>query len=213
MDKTNDFVKRFIKSPRHLILSFVGVSLLGVTVAFLVKSAFGVDPWTCFVEGIANIFGSTYSVFYPIITGIFLVVVFFLDKHYLGIATILNLFGVGTVAGLVKIPLDKFFPSPVLYEQIIFLIIALVVLCIASSLYITADLGVSAYDAVALILSKRLKFQFRWCRIFTDVVCVAVGFFLGVKVGIGTVITAFCMGPFTQWCCKHIAEPLLNSEK
>ena len=68
---------------------------------------------------------------------------------------------------------------------------------------------VSSYDAVAIILSEKTPFQFRWCRIFTDLCCVGIGFVCGANVGIGTVITAFCMGPFTQWCCDHFAKPLL----
>jgi uncharacterized membrane protein YczE len=208
-----DLYERFIKSPRHLIMSFVGVAFLGVTVAFLTKSNLGVDPWTCCVTGVGSLFKMPYSTFYPIMTGLFFVAVIFLDRKLLGIATIFNLIGVGTVAGLVRMPLDYFFPQVVLYQQIIFLIIALTVLCVATSLYMTADLGVSAYDAAAIIISKKTKFQFRWCRIFTDLVCVIVGFLLGARIGVGTVITALCMGPFTQWCCTHIAEPLLYGKK
>jgi uncharacterized membrane protein YczE len=83
---------------------------------------------------------------------------------------------------------------------------------VGSSLYITADLGVSSYDAMSLILSERTKIQFRWCRISTDLVCVIVGFFCHAVLGIGTIITAFFMGPFTQFCNVHISQPLLGTE-
>ena len=203
-------------SPKRLLMSFTGVAFLGVTVAFLTKAALGKDPWTVFVEGIANVFHTSYGFAYPVVTGIFFVLVFFIDRKQIGIATVFNLFGVGTVKELAQKPLDFFFPEPLMYQRVIFFIIALVILCIASSLYMTADLGVSAYDAVAIITAKRSKFQFRWCRITTDVLCTLTGWLLGapllVSIGAGTIVTAFFMGPFTQWCCDHIAKPLLKDE-
>ena len=39
----------------------------------LQKANLGVDPFTCFVTGIANIFSSTYSTFYLILTGALLI--------------------------------------------------------------------------------------------------------------------------------------------
>jgi len=209
------FLKKF--TWRRFFMSLIGTALLGVVVAFLRKSELGSDPCTCFVVGIASLFNTTYGVLYPIIIGILLVIVFFIDKRYIGIATVFNLFLVGTVADLFKRFLDYSFDASTIWIKIICLIIALIILCIASSLYITADLGVSSYDAIALILADKTPVQFRWCRIFTDVVCTAVGFFLllhknwQATVNIGTVITAFFMGPITQWCCTHIAQPILNA--
>ena len=57
-------------------------------------------------------------------------------------------------------------------------------MCFASALYFTADMGVSAYDAYALILDKRTRIPFRMCRIGTDVITTAAGFFMGAVVGV-----------------------------
>ena len=68
----------------------------------------------------------------------------------------------------------------------------MILLSFASSLYYTADLGVSSYDALALMASNDYDIaQFRFCRIATDLFCVSVGFMGGANIGIGTVITAF----------------------
>lgn len=197
--------------PRRIIMSVVGMSFLGVCVALLTKANLGVDPFTCFCTGIGNLFHSTYTIFFIIVTGIFLVAVFFLDKHYIGIATVLNLLLVSTVAKGFSYVIQGITPQT-WWQQAIILLIALVLLCIASSMYICADLGVSSYDAMSLILSNRTHWQYRWCRIGTDLICIGVGWLCGGKVGVGTVFTAFFMGPFTQWCNKHIAIPLLGKE-
>ena len=190
-------------------MGLIGTAMLGVVVAFLTKAHLGVDPFTAFVSGLAMFFGSTYSVFYMAVTAVFLVVMLLWDKRKFGIVTVINLFAVSSVYSLVIRPLDYFFLEPLLWQRFLFLFIALAVLCLGASFYMISELGVSSYDSIAIILSEKTPIQFRWCRVFTDLLCVGVGFLCGADIGIGTVITAFCMGPFTQWCCDHAAKPLL----
>lgn len=54
---------------RRISMALLGVILCGLCVGMLQKANLGVDPFTCFVTGIANIFSSTYSTFYLILTG------------------------------------------------------------------------------------------------------------------------------------------------
>jgi len=89
----------------------------------------------------------------------------------------------------------------------------------------TADLGVSTYDAVALILANTWQlWKFKYIRICTDLVCVISGaalFLLGggswseipAIIGIGTIVTAFFMGPLIELFNKVISRPLLGSSK
>ena len=107
--------------------------------------------------------------------------------------------------------------------RVICLIIGIVVICFGSSLYMTADLGVSTYDAVAIVMSGKWKWgKFKYIRICTDLVCVAAGCILFVLAGnpigkiptiagIGTIITAFFMGPLIDLFNKKIARPMLIS--
>ena len=110
-----------------------------------------------------------------------------------------------------------------LWLRIVFLLVAIVILCLSSSLYFTADLGVSTYDAVALIWSQRQsKIKFAFCRVICDFVCVAAGVallfasgqdieqILG-SVGIGTIITAFFMGPLITFFNKNVAQKILTA--
>ena len=104
-----------------------------------------------------------------------------------------------------------------------FLIIGIVSMSLASALYYTADLGVSTYDAIALIMSNKWKLgKFRYCRISVELGTVLLGTMLyywgngnftglGALVSIGTIITAFCMGPLIEIFTNTIAKPLLNS--
>ena len=86
----------------------------------------------------------------------------------------------------------------------------------------TADLGVSTYDAIALIIVNTWKKgKFRYVRIITDVVCIMIGVILFLCaghsfreiptiVGIGTIITALLMGPLIEVFNKLVSRPLLG---
>lgn len=95
-------------------------------------------------------------------------------------------------------------------ERIIGLAIAFILMCFSAALYFTADLGVSAYDAVALILEEKRVASFFICRIAADLICVTAGLLGGADVGPATVLTAFCMGPLTSLFQKKIAYPFLH---
>lgn len=192
-------------------MAFCGVVLCGFCVGMLQKADLGVDPFTCFVTGIANLFHSTYATFYLILTGILLILVLILRKHYIGIATVINLFFTGVAADAMHHLLDAILPHPSLAMRSGLMLVAIVFTCLAAALYFTADLGVSAYDALALMSAYQYHLlPFKYCRIITDGLCVLVGFLFNVTLGVGTIITALFMGPLTQWFRTHLAEPLLT---
>lgn len=71
------------------------------------------------------------------------------DRHYIGIATFINLFLLGYITQFTYDFLLTVIVNPSIYVRILCLIIGVVVICFGSALYMTADLGVSTYDAVA----------------------------------------------------------------
>lgn len=196
---------------KRILMTVIGTVFLGISVGVLKKAALGTDPFTAFVTGCANVAHSSYGVLYPIVIGILLIIVFFIDKHYIGIGTILNLFITGTVADFSLKLLNSLYEADTWLLQGITLVVAIFILCLSSSLYIAADLGVSSYDAVSLIMADKKIAQYRFCRTFTDVICVLIAYVLNARdcVGIGTIITAFGMGPIVQFFIKNVAKKLL----
>jgi uncharacterized membrane protein YczE len=195
---------------KRIGMALFGVIVTGFCVGAFQKADLGADPFTCFVTGVAGLFHSTYSVFYLVITGMLLIAVFVVERHYIGIATVFNLFGVGVAADFMGRILDAWFPEPSMAVRAGIMAFGILGTCFAASLYFTADLGVSAYDAVSLIAANKYKIMaFKLCRIATDFVCVITGFACHVTIGVGTVITALFMGPVIQWFNTHLSEPFL----
>lgn len=206
--------QRVMEKKKRILMALLGVMFSGVCVGILQKSSLGADPFTCFVTAFANLAHSTYSQLYVVVTGALLIGVFFVERHYIGIATIFNLFGVGMMADLTRNLLNRMIPEPGMAVRVLLLIAGVIFSSLAASLYFTADLGVSAYDAVSLIAANKYKLcAFRICRITTDLLCVITGFICAVVIGVGTVITALFMGPIIQWFNTHLSEPLLYGKR
>ena len=101
---------------------------------------------------------------------------------------------------------------PSMAVRVILLLIVVLLISISSALYYSSELGVSPYDAQALTLAEKTKFPFRAVRIGTDVVCCTVGFALGGDLGLATLVYAFCMGPFIQFCREHFTDKMAAGE-
>jgi Predicted membrane protein len=206
-------LKEFFAEPKALrrtLMTLAGVFICALSVGFFNNSLFGADPFQCFANGLSNVVPIPFGTLYVIISVIMLVAVFFMDKHFIGLGTFINLFLTGYVVQFSNWAIGCVWPNPSFTLRVVFLLIGVVVMCFASALYFTADLGVSVYDAIALHLDTVLPIPFRLIRICTDLICVCIGFFLGAKVGAGTVITALFMGPLIDFFNRKVAIPLLN---
>ena len=154
-----------------------------------------------------------------IVNLVLLLFAFAFDRRKIGLATMINLFLLGYIAEFSQACCKALFPAPGLAGRLLLLAAAVVLMCFASAFYFTAALGVSTYDAVSLIWSeKQNRLRFPYCRIICDCVCALLGALLcragGVKlsgvVGIGTVITAFFMGPLIAFFNREVAGPFLE---
>ena len=206
---------------RRILMSAAGVMITAISVGAFKFASFGVDPFQSFMCGVDACFPLDFGTLYVIVNALLLIFSLIFDRHYIGIATFINLFFLGYVVSFSQDILEQLLPSASVAVRAASFLLGFLFLCFGSSLYMTADLGVSTYDAVALILSERFKVgKFQHVRIATDTVCIASGIALFLMsggtfpdvtsfVGIGTILTAFCMGPLIHFFNKKIAQKLL----
>lgn len=207
---------------KRILLSVLGVLVSGVSVGIFKLAAFGVDPFQSLMSGLDALISIPFGTLYVMVNALLLIFALVFDRHYIGIATFINLFLLGYVADFSHGVLLQLFPAADVLTRTIALVIGFVVLCLGSSLYITADMGVSTYDAIALVMSNKWKLgKFKFIRIDTDLVCILLGIgcyllsggeagMITTFVGIGTVLTAFFMGPLIDLFNRKIAKPLLK---
>jgi uncharacterized membrane protein YczE len=207
---------------KRVVMSVLGVVICGLSVGMFKHAAFGVDPFQALMSGLDAVIPIRFGTLYVIVNLLLLGFALAMDRRKIGLATFINLFLLGYVVEFSQAQCRRLLPAPGIGVRALLLLAGLVILSLSSALYFTADLGVSTYDAVALVWSERqTRIPFQVCRIITDSVCVAAGAALCLlagmgarqilgSVGIGTVITAFCMGPLIAFFNRTVARPLLG---
>lgn len=199
---------------KRLGMMCVGVFCMGLAVTIYNKVRFGTDPFTCMNLGIADTLGLPFGVSQLVINCLVIIFGFIFGRHLIGIGTVMNMVCVGFIADFCTMIYDKFFPDPTtMTVRIIMFAIIVVLHCFGGSIFFTAALGVGAYDILGFVLAEKTKLNYRWCRMTTDLICVIAGFFLGSIIGVGTVVTAFFMGPIIQFFTDHFSLPFLNGRE
>ena len=207
---------------RRILMSLLGVIICAISVGFFKHAALGVDPFQSLMAGLDALIPIKFGTLYVIVNAILLIFTLIFDRKNIGIATAINLFLLGYITQFTMDMLAVVLPEPTMVVRALCLVGAIVVICFGSALYMTANLGVSAYDAVAIILAYKWKVgKFQYCRIAADLVCVISGcaiFMIAggtwsqipTIAGVGTIITAFFMGPLIEFFNVKFARPWLN---
>lgn len=211
------------KRNKRILMSVLGVAVCGISVGFFKRATFGVDPFQSLMSGLDAVLPISFGTLYVLANACLLLFSVINDKRRIGIATLVNLFLLGYIADFSHKCLLNIFPDLGIAGRGIMLAIGIVTMCLASAFYFTADMGVSPYDAVSLIMAEKWKLaSFKFCRIACDLTCVVMGVILfllsgqslselGQLVGIGTIVTAFFMGPLIEVFNVHVAQPFLNA--
>ena len=206
---------------KRIGMSIFGVLACGLSVGLLRHAALGVDPFQSLVSGLGAVLPIHFGTLYVMVNCLLLLFSLVFDRRKIGLGTLINLFLLGYAVEFSENVVKHLLPSPTLAVRLLMFLIGIVAICFSSAFYFTADLGVSTYDAVSLIWSERQKrIPFSLCRVISDLVCVLLGLGLcllagysatqiGGILGVGTIITAFFMGPLIGVFKRRCAEPFL----
>ena len=215
-------LKKAINLIKRLVMFFVGMSIIQFGVALFLKTSIGSDSFTVFTEGLATVLNKTglkdLSIVH-MITGraevtqgvanmIILIVLFIgiliVDRKRIKIGTLICVIGVGPIIDL-GVKAVSYFPieSANIFVKMLLVLGGCFIIAVGFSIMSESDIGVAPNDIVPFIIKDKLNCQYRWVRIAFDATFLIVGFILGGKVGIGTIIAMLAIGPFIQFCLPY----------
>ena len=161
---------------KRIVMSALGVVICGISVGMFKHASLGVDPFQSLMSGLDAVIPIRFGTLYVIVNLLLLTFALVFDRRKIGLATLINLFLLGYIAEFSQGICRSLLPDISLVGRFVLLLIAIVIMCLASAFYFTADLGVSTYDAVSLIWSEKQKrIPFQYCRIICDLICVCLG--------------------------------------
>lgn len=189
------------KKIGKLILAAAGILLVGTGVAFNAAAALGNDPVGIMYDGIRNIaklspgqLGAASN----IVNVVLVILVFFLDRHYVNIGTFIYILPYGAAVSLGGRLYSVLFPVQTLVFQVIGAAAGCLMLYTGVAMFITADIGLDPFTGVVMVIRDKAGRQYRVVKICFDIVCIILGAVLGGKLGIITIITALTAGPMIQ---------------
>jgi uncharacterized membrane protein YczE len=184
----------------RLVQLIMGLVLFGTSLALLVRSELGLDPWDVFHQGLSLSSGIPIGVC-TILAGA-IVLTLWLPLHQRpGLGTVANVILVGVSLDFVL----SFLPTPDgMQARWAFLLTGIALNGVATGAYIGAGLGAGPRDGLMVGLAAR-GFSLRVARTVIEVAVLVAGFLLGGTVGIGTLLYALMIGPIV-----HVTIPALS---
>jgi len=186
--KAGDTLKNYLKRTVRLLF---GLFLYSLGLILSVHANIGLAPWDAFGMGVSYITGISYGNV-SILTGIvILIIVAGFLKEKIGLGTILNTILIGVFFDLIQsihlIPVMTNF-----FLGILMLLSGQVIVSLATYFYISSGMGSGPRDTLMVAMSKLFpKVPIGAIRGSIEGTVLIIGFLLGAKVGIGTVIAVF----------------------
>lgn len=184
------------KMAKKIFITALGLMTTGVGIGFLMRAGLGVDPPSVFQDGLANFFGVSFGVAAAVMNAVVIAVLFFIDRRYVNIASIMAIFLIGFTCDYVSEFLQFLLPGTIaLPFQVILMLVGWALVALGIPVYIAAELGVGACDSFSEVVTDKITHSYRVTRVTFDVSYVVLGYLMGGQFGVATIIAAFGTGP------------------
>ena len=189
---------------RRLLQLYIGLVLYGVSTALFVHAHLGADPWDVFHLGVAKQLGISFGTVI-ILTGAAVLLLWIPIRQMPGLGTVSNVIVLGLAADATLAVLP---PLESMVARSALLVGAIVLNAIATGMYIGAGFGPGPRDGLMTGLHARTGWSLRGIRTAIELSVLLIGWLLGGKFGVGTVIYALSIGPLIQLCLPWFSQPV-----
>ena len=198
---------------KRIAMSLAGNLLVGIGVAIFKFSALGNDPFNGMNMALADLFQVPYPTLQIMVNILFFAIQLLAARELIGFGTVVNIFLIGYIVNFTYGLLVRSLGSPGSFAvQIAAMVTGMLICSLGLSLYQCSEMGTAPYDALALILDRKLKkLPYFWCRILCDGSCALVCFLAGGIVGLGTLVSAFGFGPVIAFFNRTVSEPMARN--
>jgi len=179
---------------RRLAQLVIGLILFGLGIALMLQSGLGLPPWDVLHQGLAEQFGLSVGTWSIIVSFVVLLAWLPFRERY-GVGTILNAIIIGAIIDLGALVIPE---GTAMVWDIVMLIAGIVIIGLASGMYIGANLGPGPRDGLMTAIARRGP-SIRATRWGIEITVLIVGVLLGGTFGVGTIAFALFIGPIVQF--------------
>jgi uncharacterized membrane protein YczE len=189
--------------PIRLITLFAGLFVYGLGVALTVHAGIGIAPWDVLAQGISIQTGLSFGVA-TVAVSILVLVCWIPLKVKPGFATVANALLVGLFADFWLMILPDL---TAYWQQLAVFMLGVVVVAIATGLYISSRLGSGPRDGLMQGTANTLDKPFWIVRTAFEGSVLTMGWLMGGQVREGTLIFALTIGYLVQVSLKTFKIP------
>lgn len=175
----------------RLLQLLLGLFLYGMGIALMVRAQIGLAPWDVLSQGIATSTPLSFGMATNLV-GLAVLLLWLPLRQRPGVGTVLNVVLIGPSAqfGLWLLP-----TLHTLWQQVLLFAAGMLLLAVATGLYIGARLGPGPRDGLMTGLHARSGRPIWQVRSFIEGSALLLGWALGGTVGLGTVAFTLLIGP------------------
>ena len=194
---------------KYVIVMLIGNVILGLGIAIFKLSGLGNDPFSGMVMALSDRTGIDYPVFLIIVNMIVFVCEIIFGRKLIGLGTFVNAVLLGYIVSFFYIIICV--EPTQMVQRVLTVCVGVVVTSLGVSMYQLSRQGVAPYDSVSLIMVEKWpKISYFWHRISNDALCALICWLAGGIVGLGTLVSAFGLGPVVQFFDTHFTSKLLE---
>ena len=172
----------------------LGLVLLGVGIALIVRAQLGVSPYDVLHQGVARLTGLSFGTV-VVLVGLVILLLWIPLRQRFGVGTVVNTLTVGFIAHAFLDLIPHVGPLGLRWPM---LLGGILVTAFGVGLYIGAGLGPGPRDGLMTGIAAK-GFPIWLVRTLLELTALVSGWVLGGDVGIGTVVFAFGIGPLGHY--------------
>ena len=189
--------------PFRLLMLVYGLAAYGLGLALTVNANLGIGPWDVFAQGISIQTGLSFGVSTVVVSALVLLAWIPL-KVKPGIGTIANAVLIGLFADFWLLILPE---TSIYWQRLLIFLLGVVVVAIATGLYISSALGSGPRDGLMQGTANALDKPFWMVRTGYEGTVLTLGALMGGQVREGTLIFALSIGYLVQLSMKFFKIP------
>lgn len=189
---------------RRILQLVVGLFAYGIAISLMVRAGLGVAPWDVLTQGLSKQTGVEFGWLTNII-GACVLLLWIPIRQRPGIGTVANVALIGPSA---QLGLWIFPQQHLLVVQLLFFVLGLLLLAVATGLYIGARMGPGPRDGLMTGIHARTGWKLWIIRTVIEITVLSVGWALGGNFGPGTIAFALLIGPLVSLTIPRLGVPL-----
>jgi len=193
---------RWDLAPMRVVILISGLALFGLGEALLVQSHIGNSPWVVFAQGVSLKTGISLGwATFAISVAVLLLWIPLRERP--GFGTLLNII---VIAWVLQISVDRIPLQHGFFPGLVFALLGVGCVGIASTLYITCGLGPGPRDGLMTGIHVKTGVRVGRVRLVIEILVLVSGGLLGGRIGLGTALFAGLIGQAIAISCGILAR-------